>query len=136
MSAPSSAGDVNKVSASKSLAMMISALLSCACWHKSLNSLTEPLVSGYWSNTPNTSSQLSTVSLSSNITNSIPSGVARVRKMSKVCGWQYLDTRHLFFLPFDARCASVNASPAAVPSSSNDALATSNPVNSVIMVWK
>ena len=53
-----------------------------------------------------------------------------------VCGWQFLEMKNTLLLDFDERRAKVIASAAAVPSSSNEELATSKPVKSVNMVWK
>ena len=59
-----------------------------------------------------------------------------------VCGKQESATKHCPARPAASirfvwmRCSIVMASPAAVASSSNDALATSMPVRSRTMVWK
>ena len=67
----------------------------------------------------------------------MPSGSARVRITSIVCGSTSASTRKVSPLPRGAtRCASVIASAAAVPSSSSEAFATGSPVRSLTMVWK
>ncbi len=66
----------------------------------------------------------------------MPSGSARVRITSIVCGWQSAATTTVSDFDFTLRLASVTASAAAVASSSIDALAMSMPVRSVTMVWK
>ena len=65
-----------------------------------------------------------------------PSGVARVRMTSIVCGWQSALTRKVSLLDLTERLASVMASAAAVASSSMEALAMSRPVRSQTIVWK
>jgi hypothetical protein len=53
----------------------------------------------------------------------MPSGAARVRSTSMVCGWQSPATTMVSLLLFTLRLASVIASAAAVASSSSEALA-------------
>ena len=65
-----------------------------------------------------------------------PSGSARVRMTSIVCGWQSPATTRVSPLLFTLRRASVMASAAAVASSSIEALAMAMPVRSQTMVWK
>ena len=65
-----------------------------------------------------------------------PSGAARVRTTSMVCGWQSPATTMTWLLLLTLRRASVIASAAAVASSSMLALAMAMPVRSVTMVWK
>ena len=67
---------------------------------------------------------------------SIPRGSARVASTAAVCAYTSLSTARRLLDPRTARCISVIASAAAVPSSSIDALATSRPVRSVTIVWK
>ena len=66
----------------------------------------------------------------------MPSGSARVRTTSMVCGWQFASTRKRSLGDFVTRCNRVMASAAAVPSSSSEALAMSRPLRSAIIVWK
>ena len=67
----------------------------------------------------------------------MPSGCARVRTTSIVCGWQSSATKNDRALGrLRVRAASAIASAAAVASSSSDAFATSSPVRSVTIVWK
>ena len=63
------------------------------------------------------------------------SGSARVTITSIVWGWQRSETKIAVPFGFPAR-ARLIASAAAVPSSSREALETSSPVRSVIIVWK
>ena len=65
-----------------------------------------------------------------------PSGSARVRMTSMVCGWQSPATNTVSDLLFTLRLARVMASAAAVASSSMEALAIAMPVRSHTMVWK
>ena len=66
----------------------------------------------------------------------MPSGSARVRTTSMVCGWHPASTKNVLPpLPLTRR-SIVIASAAAVASSSIDALARSMPVRSLTMVWK
>ena len=64
-----------------------------------------------------------------------PSGMARVRTTSRVCGSTSASTTNVSPLRA-ARCASAIASAAAVASSSMDAPATARPVRSSTIVWK
>ena len=89
---------------------------------------------GYWINTPNASAASICASLPTSTRR--PSGSARVRTTSIVCGWQSSETKNRSDLLLHERLASVIASAAAVASSSSDALLISMPVRSVIMVWK
>ena len=67
----------------------------------------------------------------------MPSGAARVRSRSRVCGWQRREAKkRLLARFFDRRRQKVMASAAAVASSSSEALATGRPVRSLIIVWK
>ena len=68
---------------------------------------------------------------------SMPSGSARVRSTSRVCGRQSASARKTLpaFGPATRR-ASVIASAAALASSSREALATASPVRSATIVWK
>ena len=66
----------------------------------------------------------------------MPSGSARVRTTSIVCGWQSPATTKVVALLLTLRRASVIASAAAVASSSIEALAIGMPVRSHTMVWK
>ncbi|CAB4753374.1 unannotated protein [freshwater metagenome] len=68
--------------------------------------------------------------------NSIPIGSARVASTASVCGWVSASTAKTFDSLFELRRSNVMASAAAVDSSSSDALAISNPVKSVTIVWK
>ncbi|MNF35436.1 hypothetical protein D3C84_163050 [compost metagenome] len=77
------------------------------------------------------------MALSSPTTTSMPSGSARVRSTSRVCGWQCTEAKKaLLALFFDRRLQKVMASAAAVASSSKEALAIDRPVRSMIRVWK
>ncbi len=67
---------------------------------------------------------------------SMPSGAARVRTTSIVCGSTSAATANTREADFVARWQRVIASAAAVASSSIDALAMSSAARSVIMVWK
>ena len=66
----------------------------------------------------------------------MPSGAARVRITSIVCGWALPATTKVLLLLFTTRRASVIASAAAVASSSIEPLAIAIPVRSQTMVWK
>ncbi|MNN77194.1 hypothetical protein D3C81_1936380 [compost metagenome] len=66
----------------------------------------------------------------------MPSGSARVRSTSRVCGWQWTDAKKAGALFFARRLQKVMASAAAVASSSREALAISMPVRSLTRVWK
>ena len=66
----------------------------------------------------------------------MPNGAARVASTAAVCRYTSASTASRLDEPRAARCISVIASAAAVPSSSIDALATSSPVRSATMVWK
>jgi hypothetical protein len=66
----------------------------------------------------------------------MPSGLARVRTTSMVCGWQSPAMTKVLDLLLTLRLASVIASAAAVASSSIDALAMGMAVRSHTMVWK
>jgi hypothetical protein len=59
-----------------------------------------------------------------------------VRSTASVCGCTSESTKNDLVFAADTRSASAIASAAAVASSSNEALATSRPVRSQIMVWK
>jgi hypothetical protein len=98
-------------------------------------SRTAPDVPGYCSNPPNTSALSRSVRGSPTIRLQ-PSGSARVRSTASVCGCTSASTKNDFDFAGAARSASAMASAAAVPSSSSEALATSSPVRSQIMVWK
>ena len=65
----------------------------------------------------------------------MPSGSARVRTTSIVCGWQPLDTKNRPWRLFSAQHSAM-ASAAAVGSSSREAFAIGSPVRLAIMVWK
>ena len=70
-------------------------------------------------------------------TSSMPSASARVSTTARVCGSRPASTTiGRSSLPRVARRISVRASPAAVPSSSSDALAVVSPVRSATIVWK
>ena len=66
----------------------------------------------------------------------MPSGVARVRTTSSVCGSTSSATKKRCDLDLPTRMASVIASAAAVASSSIDEPAMAMPVRSHTMVWK
>ena len=73
------------------------------------------------------------------MTTSIPSGLARVRTMSIVWGWQASETKKVRWAevsPSLRRWHIIMASAADVPSSSIDALEISRPVRSQTIVWK
>ena len=88
---------------------------------------------GYW----NTAAKTVLASMSSGAprTTSIPSGAVRVRITAMFCGWQFSSTNTALAFDLAPRCAMVTASAAAVASSRSDALATSSPVRSTIIVW-
>ncbi|MNO93116.1 hypothetical protein D3C76_847080 [compost metagenome] len=94
------------------------------------------MLAGYCNRAPK-NALTSVSSRSSPTTISIPSGSARVRSTSRVCGWQWLEAKNawlpLFLL---RRLQKVMASAAAVASSSSEALAIGRPVRSLIRVWK
>jgi hypothetical protein len=70
-------------------------------------------------------------------TTSKPSGSARWRTTSMVCGWQSAATKKWSAdLSLAASWHKAIASAAAVPSSSIEALAISMPVSSQTIVWK
>ncbi len=98
-------------------------------------SRTSPLAPGYCSSTPNTPAK-SVAAVTRSARSSIPSGSARVRSTSRVCGRQSASARKVPPAVPATRRASVIASAAADASSSSDALATSRPVRSQTMVWK
>ena len=93
-----------------------------------------PLVSGYCSNNPKTSSfrELQSISATCIL---ICSGLARVFKTSMVCGWQPFDTRNT---SFDSSLVLLKniamASAADVASSSSEALEIGKPVKSATIV--
>ncbi|SHU38266.1 Uncharacterised protein [Mycobacteroides abscessus subsp. abscessus] len=64
----------------------------------------------------------------------MPSGSARVAITAAVCGYRSASTTSRLDADFTARCMSVIASAAAVPSSSIEALAISSPVSSATIV--
>ncbi len=75
--------------------------------------------------------------LSSPTTTSMPSGSARVRSTSRVCGWQWREAKNAWLVRFfDRRLQKVMASAAAVASSSIEALAIGRPDRSLTRVWK
>ena len=62
---------------------------------------------------------------------------ARVPTTERVCGWQPSSIKRVVaFRPLCRAIAMETASATAVPSSSSEAFAISNPVRSVTMVWK
>ncbi len=65
----------------------------------------------------------------------MPSGSARVRSTSRVCGRVSASTTNRVLLDRPARRSIVMASAAAVASSSRDAFATGRPVRSDTAVW-
>ncbi|MNL36374.1 hypothetical protein D3C87_1584490 [compost metagenome] len=100
-----------------------------------MKSRTSPLVPGYWKIAPKTSTGSRSV-IGSPMMTLQPSGAARVSISAMVCGWQALSTKKALALVFAWRWQSAMASAAAVASSSSEALATSRPVRSAIIVWK
>ncbi len=134
MSAPRSPGEASSVSASGSAATMASAPLARSAAIAGRRSRTAPWLPGYCSSAPNTS--VLSRSPGSPTATVHPSGSARWRSTARVCGWASRSTKNTLLLVCEARCASAMASAAAVPSSSSEALATSSPVRSQIMVWK
>ena len=66
----------------------------------------------------------------------MPSGSARVRTTSMVCGWQSASTTNTGPAFGVRRRHMAMASAAAVDSSSSEALASSMPVRSQTIVWK
>ena len=97
-------------------------------------SRTSPSTPGYCSSAANAPAR--GASLAGPTTTVTPSGCARVRTTSSVCGNTSSATKNtrLSFLP--TRSASAIASAAAVASSSIDALAIAMPVRSQTIVWK
>jgi hypothetical protein len=67
---------------------------------------------------------------------SMPSGSARVRTTSMVCGWHSASTKNVSPAFGLTRRSMVIASAAAVASSRSDALARSIAARSLTMVWK
>ena len=136
MSAPSSPGGLSIVSASTSAATATVALAACAASITGPRSRTSPDAPGYCSRTPKTPVK-SVSSVTGATRSSMPSGSARVRSTSRVCGRQSASARKVGPAPRGAtRRARVIASAAAEASSSSDALATGSAVRSQIMVWK
>jgi len=101
---------------------------------KARRSRTRPSVDGYCTSAPNTLVLKSNESGSPTTTRH-PSGSARVRTTSMVCGWQSLATKNALASPPFTACTRLIASAAAVPSSSKDAFATGRPVRSITIVW-
>ncbi len=66
----------------------------------------------------------------------MPSGSARVSTTEMVWGWQSASTQKMSEVLLVTRRHMVMASAAAVPSSSSEALAISQPVSSATIVWK
>ena len=139
-SAPASPGDVASASASRSVATATFTFAACALSMNGFRSYKLPASQGYCTSAPNTSGASKFILSLRTISSLMPSGSARLRSTSIVCGKQRSETRNVpcaspSFLPC-TRCSSVIASPAAVPSSSSDALATAIPVRSETIVWK
>ena len=136
MSAPNSPGAFRTVSASKSAATIVTAPAALALAKNSAKSSMRPRVSGYCTNTANNPSHAAGAKVcQSPVITSMPNGSARVTTTSIVCGWQRSETKIALPFGLPAR-AKLIASAAAVPSSSSEALETSSPVRSVIIVWK
>ena len=136
-SAPISPGGVISVSASRSAPTATSAPRSCACADQ-LGPVDRraPLAPGSWAITPKNSpsgrpvAQIGGDDLDAQRLGAggqHRGGLRGRRRCRRPAGWPS---------PRTARCISVMASAAAVPSSSIDALATSRPVRSATMVWK
>ena len=134
-SAPHSPGGVSSTSASRSVATATSVPCACRVATSSRSSRITPVVPGYCSNTPNTPS-VDMFGSGGPTTTSIPSGSARVRTTSMVCGWQPASTKNVSPPLAFTRRSMVIASAAAVASSSSDTLARSMAVRSLTMVWK
>ncbi len=134
MSAPHSPGGASSVSASRSAATVTRPPRACTASTIDLYSRTSPVLAGYCRSTPK--APAAAAAASSPTWTSMPSGSARVRTTAIVCGWQSAATKKRFDLLLHERLASVIASAAAVPSSSNEALAISIAVRSQTMVWK
>ncbi len=134
MSAPNSPGVFSRVSASRSAATTTCAPRSWAASTTGARSRTAPDAPGYCTSTPNTSPSGRGWAKSCSTTRR-PSGTARVRTTSSVCGNASTSTRKVSPF-FTARWASAMASAAAVDSSSIDAPATGRPVRSSTIVWK
>ena len=112
------------------------ATVALAAWAASTTgarSRTSPDAPGYCSRTPKTPSK-SVEALIGATRSSMPSGSARVRSTSSVCGRQSESARNTS--PLVTRRHRVIASAAADASSSRDALATGSAVRSQTMVWK
>ncbi len=127
------------VSAIRSLATATSRPAAWAFSMIGRRSAIAPRSSGYCSSKPNACSigKLD----GSPISSRMPSGSARPRRTSIVCGKQRSETRNTLSCPAGAffvcsRWNIVMASAAAVPSSSSDAVAMSIPVRSFTTVWK
>ena len=119
----------------RAVAAMKAAPLACEAAASGAHSRSAPPVPGYWTSAAKCSRSCTSVS-SSPTTTSRPSGSARVRSTSIVCGWQSAATSSVSLFDFTLRLASVIASAAAVASSSIEALAIARPVSSQTMVWK
>ena len=133
-----SLGGLSSVSASRSVATIVNAPAAWAAANKASKSCSEPVVSGYCTSTPKQWLSIGKVRWSPTTT-SMPSGCARVRTMSIVCGWHFSETKNVRWAeasPSLSRWHIIIASAAAVPSSSIEALAISRPVISVTSVWK
>ncbi len=102
-----------------------------------LRSRASPQTSGVCTRMPKTSSDHAIAS-SDTVFTAIPSGSARPSTTTRVCGKQVSATRNTLAAAgfFETRRSSVMASPAAVPSSSSEAFATSMAVRSRTTVWK
>ena len=130
-----SPGGVISVSASRSAPTATSAPRSCAAATSSVQSTDGPLAPGSCVITPKKSPSGRPARRSA-VTISMPSGSARVARIAAVWRYTSASTASRFDGPRTARCISVIASAAAVPSSSIEALATSSPVRSATIVWK
>ncbi len=135
MSAPISPGGFKSVSASGSAATQASAPAACRPSITAVKSWQAPSVPGYWNSAPKTPAGSRSAN-GSPTTTVQPSGSARVRITSIVCGWASRSTKKAEAFDVAARWQSAIASAAAVASSSSEALATSSPVRSATMVWK
>lgn len=105
----------------------------CASFTTSPKSVIEPVVSGYWTKIPATFFPEVFNLVISPTSSSRPKEAALVAITLIDWGWTLSETKIFFLLV--KRQVRARASAAEVPSSSNEALATSKPVKSLTIVW-
>ena len=93
-------------------------------------------MAGYCTSTPNSFCAAKSIDSSGPTCTAMPSGAAFVFTSAIVCGWQSAATKKPSWPGFASARHSVIASPAAVASSSSEALASGSPVRSATIVWK